>query len=78
VIIFERNLSHVTGIRCAFKTFIVIHEGAGRLQLTPMHRWKYCNGYDQRIAKQQLGKHLPLVLQDNSGEFIVVANIRAN
>jgi hypothetical protein len=29
----------------------------------------------QSIARQQLGKHLPLVLHDDSGESIVVANV---
>jgi hypothetical protein len=45
----------------------------------PRHRWvdKYCNGFHQRIARQQLGKHLPLVLHDNHGEPIVVANVTA-
>jgi hypothetical protein len=36
---------------------------------------KYFNGFDKRIARQQLGKHLPLVLYDNNGESIVVANV---
>jgi hypothetical protein len=27
--------------------------------------YTYCNGFDQRNARQQLGKHLPLVLHDN-------------
>jgi hypothetical protein len=30
--------------------------------------YTYCNGFDQRIARQQLGKHLPLVLHDNNWE----------
>jgi hypothetical protein len=38
---------------------------------------KYCNGFDQRIARQQLGKHFPLVLHGNNGESIVVANVTA-
>jgi hypothetical protein len=38
----------------------------------------YCNGFDQRIARQQLGKHLPLVLHDNNGEYTVVANVTAH
>jgi hypothetical protein len=35
----------------------------------------YCNGFEKRIARQQLGKHLPLVLHDKNGESIVVANV---
>jgi hypothetical protein len=38
---------------------------------------KYCNGFDQRIARQQLGKRLPLVLHDNNGDSIVAANVTA-
>jgi hypothetical protein len=35
----------------------------------------YCKGFDQCVTRQQLGKHLPLVLHDNSGESIVVTNV---
>jgi hypothetical protein len=74
---FVRNLSQVTETRSAFKILLVIHEGTGRLQLTPMHRWKYCNGFDQLVARQKLDKYLPLVLHYNNGESIVVANVTA-
>jgi hypothetical protein len=37
----------------------------------------YFNWFDQPIARQQIGKHLPLVLHDNNGESIVVANVTA-
>jgi hypothetical protein len=29
----------------------------------------------QSIARQQLGKHLPLVLHDDNAESIVIANV---
>jgi hypothetical protein len=33
-----------------------------------LERQRYCNGFDQHIARQQLGKHLLLVLHDNNWE----------
>jgi hypothetical protein len=38
---------------------------------------EYCNGFDKSIARQQLGKHLLLILPVNNGESIVVANVTA-
>jgi hypothetical protein len=32
---------------------------------------KFCNGYNQRIARQQLGKHLAIVLHDNNGNGVL-------
>jgi hypothetical protein len=52
------------------------HENfTGRADMLPR---SYCNGFDQRIARQQLGKHLPLVLYDNNGEsnFVAIVTVR--
>jgi hypothetical protein len=49
------------------------HENyTGRANMLPR---SYCNGFIERIARQQLGKHLPLVLYDNNGESNFVANV---
>jgi hypothetical protein len=53
------------------------------MALVKLHPWLakllyfslYCNGDDERIARQQLGKQLSLVLHDKNGESIVVANV---
>jgi hypothetical protein len=35
----------------------------------------YCNGFDQGVARQELGKQLPLVLHVNNGESIIFHNL---